>query len=173
VSTSGRRESAVEYNKFKKGLINSDLAVQAVADFLKRRGHVLEVPEIKVVPNGGDMPAFQDKGDIFIIEGKHRRRLEVKGSSRKFTKKTDYPHPKIILCEVKPTERWTLADTPEAIWIVSKARDCAFICMVNETRGKWEAVLLPDGEDRGIKKLFWMMYPKDLLFTRIDTSLQG
>jgi hypothetical protein len=169
VSTSGRRKSAVEYNKFKKGLVNSDLAVQAVAAWLRRKGHALEVPEVRVVPNGGDMPAFQDEGDIFILEGQDRRRLEVKGSSRSFNSKTTYPHKKIILCEVKPTERWTPDNTPEAIFIVNKTLDCAFLCMVRETRDKWEKVLLPDWADKGNKKLFWMMYPKDLLFTRIDT----
>ena len=145
--------------EFGKALMGSDPAVQAVATWLRSRGHEVEAPEPVLAPEGSDRSLYYDEGDLFIL-GPTRRRFEAKGSSRQFTGPMDYPHPRMIICETIPAARWTEDNTPEAIFIVSRDLRNAIIVLVEETRQEWFKMWLRDGRD-GILKEFWMIYPSN------------
>jgi hypothetical protein len=82
-----------EYERHHAGfldrLANSVLAVNAVADWLRGRGRKVVVPELKKAPTRSQFRRYSDSGDMLV--GEPAKKYEVKGLSRTFTGRDDWP----------------------------------------------------------------------------------
>jgi hypothetical protein len=98
-------EEAKKYRRFRARLEASRKAVNAVAEYLKGRGHEVEVPEIKITPNVFEAANFFDVGDILIRTEGRWRRIEVKGANKLFKCREEWPHKNMFVASVASVDR--------------------------------------------------------------------
>lgn len=103
--------------------------VLAVAGYLYRQGHDVDVLSSWVPRPGGPAAGKDDEGDL-LVDG---LRTEVKGSSRTWTGLHDYPFKDIILNSVTNIE---LHPETEAYWCVERGLRCA-VYVHRSSRPHW------------------------------------
>ena len=82
-----------QHTNFIDRLVDSKPAVIKVADFIKKKGYQVTIPETKIAPTAAQHKSYADNGDLYV-DGKiidFKFRVEVKHSSQKFTNSNDWP----------------------------------------------------------------------------------
>jgi len=91
--------NTMTHMKFVENCLNSNDAVCYVADWFRRSGYQVQVPEQKIAPTYQSRMKYADKGDLYVTEDGHNwRRVEVKRSSRDFTSARDWPYDNFFVC---------------------------------------------------------------------------
>ena len=114
------------HERFKKNLLSSELAVQAVEGYFLNKGYRVTVPELHVPGTFEDGKA--DSGDIILHHAGTDYRVEVKAQPR-YTVKQLLRFPAGIIIDKKTT--WDAKiPKPDAYYVVDKtmAHACVFNC---------------------------------------------
>lgn len=111
-----------QHGKFLERLARSSETVLAVADWLHRSGRTVEIPATRFAPTADQADAFVDEGDIIIIE---RKIIQVKGISRDFTCRDDWPFGEYLVSNKEAVER--MDGRVSAYVTVGKSLRCAAI----------------------------------------------
>jgi hypothetical protein len=124
-----------QYDAFVQRLDKSQLAVQAVVDWLQRKGRSVYVPETTVYPRGANPKDYRDHGDVFIDHDlPSQKRLEVKGLGVDFFGPESWPFREIFISRKEVVD---LANGEvEAYVTVNKTLTCAAIILGN-TKNTW------------------------------------
>ena len=134
-------EGKDDHARFIKHLDESSKAVFVVAYYLHELGMDLRIDAIRRCASHAEWKKFKDDGDLFILRDGNELRIEVKGSSRSFTKASDWMFPSFFVCA---KHSYDLAEKkPYAYFILNAERTHAAI-VNTDTHSKWEVVTKKD-----------------------------
>jgi hypothetical protein len=77
-----------QHAAFQQRLRDSAPAVFAYVQHLSVKGCVVEFPPLRIAPTAAEHEQYADSGDIFVLV---RKRVEIKGLSRDWTSRSDWP----------------------------------------------------------------------------------
>ena len=124
---------------FVDDLRRSDLAVRHVAAWLRRLGHNVTVPPLRVRPSVAERAAYRDAGDLYIHDiPPDPLRVEVKRLwSVSFTCAADFPFASLFIMAV---HKWTRATPrPYAVVVLDAAMHTAAV-IDGRTANTWHRV---------------------------------
>lgn len=78
-------------------LLGSKPSVEAVANYFRKKGYTVEVPEIVVRPDPSVRHLYTDRGDVLVTFTDHQARIEVKGRKDQFTGRFSYKRNDVLI----------------------------------------------------------------------------
>lgn len=126
-----------QHQKFLNRLTKSADAVFAVAKYLHMRGNKVEISGMRKAPTAGEHMNYVDDGDLYIIDGDKRSRVEVKGISKNFSGMKDFPYQHLMISSEKRVNNvWEKVD----YWVIlSQDMRCAAM-VLGKTKPLWEVI---------------------------------
>ena len=144
-----------QHTNFIDRLVDSKPAVIKVADFIKKKGYKVTIPETKIAPTAAQHKSYADNGDLYV-DGKiidFKFRVEVKHSGKNFTNENDWPFGKnhFFICAKHSYDDATLK--PHSYFVVSN--DLKYFALVKaDTFEAWKIQNKRDKE-RGHMETFY------------------
>ena len=130
---------------FVKRLIKSQEAVEYFADYLRKQGEQVTVPELRISPSVEEREDYSDNGDLFVLKDGKQLMYEVKHINQDFTSTDDYPYRKIIVNAL--TGITTKSKIPDYHILLSRDKKY-YMSIKSDTAPLWE------------KKRMWDSYKK-------------
>ena len=145
------------YKQFKADFFKSQKAVLSVAGYFQRKGKAVYLPSIKVRPEDAHHKDYQDKGDLFVKEGK----IQIKHLSREFTSLETFPFDPVIVDEqykIKAQE-----DKPPIMYVSVEKHLRGALIIPWSTNTAWTSEEKTDSKQQNSKRVFTVC-PKNLCF---------
>lgn len=145
----------MNYEQFVDRLKESQKTVEAVGDYFRSRGYIVEIPKLVIAPHSvGSFSKYADNGDLFIIKNDKKYKIEVKHITRDLK---DWQYSEMIVNSFPGYE--SKNPKPDYHIIVSQDMDMAAI-IDKGSRPYWK-----------LKKLYDSYKKQDLLFYTIPIHL--
>ena len=112
----------------------SDTHVSKVKVWLETFGYYVVKPDIRVRDKVENMSEFSDEGDLFIVEGDTRHRIEVKRRLINFSNIHPFPYKTII---VDVAHCWERADPKPLMYILTNKDDTWCYVVTKNTANEW------------------------------------
>jgi hypothetical protein len=126
------RKMTTEEERFRKAVPFSMKAVNAFADYLRRKGYETQINQVTVRPRFEDRDQYGDKEDLKARRGDNPwKRFEIKGLGVAFTSKDDWPFRSVFVDRATKTSE-------RADWYISLSRDLCYSAIVDGvTHERW------------------------------------
>lgn len=126
-------------------------------------GNTVTVNKMLISPTHDQWKTYADHGDIEIIKGGKRGRVEVKGLRVNFTGKTDWPFRDFIVCAKHSFDK----AHPKPVYYIVASNDRTAVAIVDTTTShRWSVVKRQDSRYQDITQDFYVC-PLELIEWRL------
>jgi len=151
---------SAQHDGFLSRLDGSQPAVDAVAAWLRRRGHKVDVPELRKAPTAAEAADYSDRGDIWLMQ-----RVEVKGLSILFTSAADWPFREVFVSSKDDVEK----NGSAVLAYVSVSADLRYAAIIGRaTRPSWYVTPEKLNRNTGNRERFYACPVPLVVFKRME-----
>jgi len=126
-----------QHQKFLDRLTKSVDAVFVIAKYLHMKGYKIEISGMRKAPTAGEHMNYVDDGDLYIIDGSKRFRIEVKGISKSFSGESDFPYEHLMISSEKRVNKvWDKV----AYWFILSGDKKYAAIVSGKTKTQWNVI---------------------------------
>lgn len=154
-----------QHIEFLKRFDGSVSAQFLVAYLILKKGKTIQMEGIKRAPTADVHEEYRDNGDIFIIDGDSRRKVEVKGISTVFSDDGKFPHPVVIVSSKSSID----GAKEEADWFIIVSGDFKAVGIIHKnTRKYWSVKNILCKRTTGNYDDFYVTTPDKVIWKKIE-----
>ena len=143
--------------------------VWRVARWFSEKGYEVRIPPTSYAKNYQDRLNHQDKGDLYVTFQKEER-VEVKGLSRQFTCKDDWPMGNIAIVCAKHS--FDHANPKPFFYILLSADKVHAMFIRSDTKEHWEEKEYTDKRYESMRQVFYVCPIQYIKFSAVSSATE-
>ena len=143
--------------------------VWRVARWFSEKGYEVRIPPTSYAKNYQDRLNHQDKGDLYVTFQKEER-VEVKGLSRQFTCKDDWPMGNIAIVCAKHS--FDHADPKPFFYVLLSADKVHAMFIRSDTKEHWEVREYTDKRYESMRQRFYVCPLQYIKFSAVSSATE-
>ena len=143
--------------------------VWRIARWFSEKGYEVRIPPTSYAKNYQDRLNHQDKGDLYVTFQKEER-VEVKGLSRQFTCKDDWPMGNIAIVCAKHS--FDHANPKPFFYILLSADKVHAMFIRSDTKEHWEEKEYTDKRYESMRQVFYVCPIQYIKFSAVSSATE-